>query len=329
MVATRSKLFASVSLDLDNQWSYMKSSGKGDWTTFPSYLETAIPRSLEFLKRNELKITYFVVGQDAVLPKNRDVISEISSAGHEIGNHSFNHEPWLHLYSKQELIDDIEKAEEAIYFATGQKPIGFRAPGFSLSPTVVQVLVDRGYEYDCSVFPTYLGPVARAYFSLKSGPMDPAEKKKRKRLFGKFSDGFQTLHPYRWKIGTKHIVELPVTTLPGIKIPVHASYLVYLATFSRRAAIVYWKTALNLCLFRGVEPSFLLHALDFMGIDDLPELGYFPGMSLKAQDKLDLLDELIFHFTRRFEVVNLQKHVENVINNSVRNQIPLIEHFVT
>ena len=41
-------------------------------------------------------------------------IASIGEAGHEIGNHSFNHDPWLHLYSKEELIEELEKTEEAI-----------------------------------------------------------------------------------------------------------------------------------------------------------------------------------------------------------------------
>ena len=32
-------------------------------------------------------------------PKNRAALRAIAAAGHEIGNHSFRHEPWLHLYT--------------------------------------------------------------------------------------------------------------------------------------------------------------------------------------------------------------------------------------
>ena len=93
------KPIASLSLDLDNKWSYMKTHGDAGWDSFPSYLDIVVPRLLQFLEQRDLKITVFVVGQDAALEKNHDALASISAAGHEIGNHSFHHEPWLHLYS--------------------------------------------------------------------------------------------------------------------------------------------------------------------------------------------------------------------------------------
>ena len=44
------------------------------------------------------------IGQDASREKNHNALRLISEAGHEIGNHSFNHEPWLHLYEEEEII---------------------------------------------------------------------------------------------------------------------------------------------------------------------------------------------------------------------------------
>jgi len=208
------KPIASLSLDLDNKWSYMKTHGDAGWESFPTYLDVIVPRSLKFLKERDLKITYFIVGQDADLEKNFDAIRQISEANHEIGNHSFRHEPWLHLYSKDELREEFEKTENALEKATGQIPIGFRGPGYSLSPTVLEVLAERNYEYDCSTLPTYIAPLARAYYFFKSPEMSDEEREKRKKLFGKFSDGFQPLKPYKWQIGEKTLTEIPVTTLP-------------------------------------------------------------------------------------------------------------------
>src|SRR5882724_12702460 len=187
------KHIASLSLDLDTQWSYMKTHGDAGWETYPSYLDVVVPRVLAFLKERNLKITFFIVGQDAALEKNREAMASIAAAGHEIGNHSFNHEPWLHLYSKDELVEEFDKTETALADATGKRPVGFRGPGYSLSPTVLEVLAERGYEYDCSTLPTYIAPLARAYYFFKSPEMADEEREKRKKLFGKLSDGFQTL----------------------------------------------------------------------------------------------------------------------------------------
>ena len=106
------KPIASISLDLDNQWSYMKTHGDAGWESFPSYLDVAVPRILSFLKERNLKITFFIVGQDAALEKNHDAIRSIAEAGHEIANHSFNHEPWLHLYSEKQLVNELARRGE-------------------------------------------------------------------------------------------------------------------------------------------------------------------------------------------------------------------------
>ena len=118
---------ASLSLDLDNLWSYMKTHGDPGWEHLPSYLDLVVPRILEFLRPRNLTITFFVVGQDAALVKNQPALSLLASAGHEVGNHSFHHEPWLHLYSEQQLEEEVTEAEQAICTATQRRPIGFAA----------------------------------------------------------------------------------------------------------------------------------------------------------------------------------------------------------
>lgn len=312
------KPLASLSLDLDNKWSYMKTHGDAGWESFPTYLNVVVPRALKFLKERNLNITFFIVGQDAALDKNLDALGQISDAGHEIGNHSFNHEPWLHLYSKEELITEFEKTETAIARFTSQKLIGFRGPGYSLSPTVLEVLSERGYEYDCSTLPTYIAPLARAYYFLKSPEMSAEEKEKRKKLFGKFSDGFQSLKPYKWQIGEKSLVEIPVTTLPIFKTPIHASYVLYLSTFSHLAARTYWKTAVKMCKVAGTQLSLLLHPLDFLSGEDTPELKFFPAMNLPIEKKLELLSEILETFAESFSIVSMREHADFVREKSTK-----------
>jgi peptidoglycan/xylan/chitin deacetylase (PgdA/CDA1 family) len=318
------KPIASLSLDLDNKWSYMKTHGDAGWETFPSYLDTIVPRALQFLKERDLRITFFIVGQDAAIDKNTEAIRKIAAAGHEIGNHSFRHEPWLHLYSKQELVEEFQKTEDALEKVTGQIPKGFRGPGYSLSPTVLEVLAERNYEYDCSTLPTYIAPLARAYYFFKSPEMSDEEKEKRKKLFGKFSDGFQSLKPYRWQIGEKSLVEIPVTTLPVFKTPIHASYVIYLSTFSKTLARAYWKTAVEMCRLSGTQLSLLLHPLDFLSGEDAPELKFFPAMNLPVEKKLEFAGEILDTFSGKFEIVNMRRHAE-----SVNGEVPVKKIFTT
>ncbi|MGZ0174718.1 MAG: hypothetical protein ACKVHE_34900 [Planctomycetales bacterium] len=62
-----SKPIASLSLDLENKWSYMKTHGDAGWASFPSYLDIVVPRFIDFLNKRDLKITVFIVGQDAAM----------------------------------------------------------------------------------------------------------------------------------------------------------------------------------------------------------------------------------------------------------------------
>lgn len=306
------KPIASLSLDLDNQWSYMKTHGDPGWEAFPSYLDVVVPRIITFLKDRDLTITYFIVGQDAALEKNHPALKQIVDAGHEIGNHSFNHEPWLHLYSKEQLDEEFEKTEAAIGRIYDKKLVGFRGPGYSLSPTVLEVLATRGYEYDCSTLPTYIGPLARAYYFFKSPQMTDGEKEKRNKLFGKLSDGAKTLKPHFVDTRSRKLVEIPVTTFPFVKTPIHASYLLYLSTFSQTAALAYWRSALLACKLTGVQPSLLLHPLDFLCGDDVSELKFFPGMRMSLGRKLNMMSAVLSIYAENFDVVSMGEHAAAV-----------------
>jgi len=305
------KPLASLSLDLDNKWSYLKTHGDSGWESFPSYFEVLIPRVLDFLQERALTITFFVVGQDAVLEKNRSALKSLAQAGHEIGNHSFHHEPWLHLYTQPRIETELARAEEAIELATGQKPIGFRGPGFSCSEATLQVLARRGYLYDASTFPTFLGPLARAYYFMTT-QLTPEEKQERKKLFGTLKDGLRPLKPYRWSLPDRELedglIEIPVTTMPIFKVPIHVSYVLYLSTFSASLAITYFYLTLKLCRLADVEPSILLHPLDFLGGDDIDELSFFPGMKLPGEQKLRIVSRVLEMLAKQFTVTTMQEH---------------------
>ena len=44
MLPFMSRSLASLSLDLDNKWSYLKTHGDPGWDSFPSYLDVVVPR---------------------------------------------------------------------------------------------------------------------------------------------------------------------------------------------------------------------------------------------------------------------------------------------
>lgn len=322
-MTTNNKPLASLSLDLDNLWSYMKTHGDRGWESFPSYLDLVVPRVLEFLEKRGLKITFFVVGQDAALEVNQAAIRSLADAGHEIGNHSFNHEPWLHLYSEQQIESELSRTEEQLERVTGQKTIGFRGPGYSLSLSVLRVLTRRGYQYDASTLPTFLGPLARAYYFMTT-KLSPEEKANRKLLFGQLRDGLRPLRPYRWSIDGVNdgLIEIPVTTMPIFRIPFHVSYILYLYRFSPVVAHIYFRLAMILCRLTRTHPSLLLHPLDFLGGDDVKELSFFPAMNLRGEEKVKLVSDILSIYSDYFTVVPMGEHARAI---SRQKEIAAIE----
>ncbi|NJM45886.1 MAG: polysaccharide deacetylase family protein [Alkalinema sp. RU_4_3] len=304
------KPLASLSLDLDNQWSYMKTHGDEGWETFPTYLPLLIPRVLDLLDEQRLRITFFIVGQDAALQKNHAALRMITDRGHDVGNHSFRHEPWLHLYSEDELDSEIASAEKHIELATGQRTNCFRGPGFSLSRTVLKVLAQRGYVCDASTFPTFMGPLARMYYFMTS-KLSKEELEQRDQLFGKMQDGLRPLKPYRLQTEVGDLMEIPVTTMPWFKIPIHVSYLLYLSVYSPWIAMLYFRIALFMCRITGVQLSLLLHPLDFMGCDDnIPEMSFFPAMNLPVERKLKFMRKIFQLLNKNFTMLTMEEHAK-------------------
>ena len=303
---------ASLSLDLDNQWSYMKTHGDPGHESFPSYLDVVVPRVLEMLDRKGLAITFMIVGQDAALEKNLEALRSIGGSEHEVGNHSFHHEQWMHKRSEDEIEAELALAERHIEAATGRKCEGFRGPGYVLSPAVLRVLSRRGYRYDASTFPTYLGPLARAYYFM-TAKLTREQREERKDLYGGLRDGWQPVTPYAWDVGGRPLLEIPVTTLPVFKLPFHVSYALYLSVASPALGRAYFKTALAFCRLVGVQPSILLHPLDFLGKEDVPELAFFPAMGLEARKKLAVVESLLDTLANDFRVLPLGAHAREIL----------------
>jgi len=297
---------ASLSLDLDNKWSYLKTHGDDAWKSMPSYLDVVVPTALEMLERLRLRITFFIVGQDAAMPQHDEVLGEIPRRGHEVGNHSHYHEPWMHRRDEGAIEEELARAEESIERATGVRPRGFRGPGFVRSESILDTLVRRGYEYDASSLPTFIGPLARAYY-FRSTKLASADAAQRTDLFGKFGDGFNPNRPYRITTGSGSIAEIPVTTFPLFRVPIHISYVLYIATVSPKAALAYFRAALAACKLTRTQPSILLHPLDFIGAEDAPELGFFPAMQMDGETKRHVVNESLRLLGKSFDVRPLRE----------------------
>ena len=142
---------------MDNLWSYMKIHGDPEWERRPSYLTALAPRMIDVFGENGLASTVFVVGADAVRDDGAETVRALHAAGHEVANHSFEHEPWMNTHPRAEIEAELARTEDAITAAGAPRPVGFRGPGYILSPVLVELLAERGYLYDGSTLPTWIG----------------------------------------------------------------------------------------------------------------------------------------------------------------------------
>lgn len=316
------KPLASMSLDLDDQWSYMKVHGDDGWDQYPSYLKIVVPFFLDLLDELEIKITFFIVGQDAAIEKNHQVLKSIVERGHEIGNHSFHHESWLKTYSKEKIEEEIIRAEEAIFVATGQRTNCFRGPGFSWSNDLLETLQKRNYTFDASILPTYISPLMRMYYFWNS-KLTKEERESRKELFGSWKEGFFPLKPFNWKLrNDQTLLEIPVTTMPIFKIPFHLSYLLYISGYSFLLMKVYLNFSLLLCKLTGTSPSVLLHPLDLISGDKVPQLAFFPGMNIPTEKKVKVFRYALKRIKKGFRVLPMLEFADRYQkSNSKSKQI--------
>ncbi|MGQ3675833.1 polysaccharide deacetylase family protein [Xanthobacter sp. TB0139] len=83
------------------------------------------PRLLDMLKERGVKATFFVLGTRAA--KHPEILRRMVEEGHEIGNHSWSH-PQLTRISTAASDKQITDASQAIFDATGQRPVYLRPP---------------------------------------------------------------------------------------------------------------------------------------------------------------------------------------------------------
>ena len=94
-----------------------------------------IPQILSILKKENIKATFFVVGQWAA--KFPETVKAIAGDGHDIANHSFSHLR-MGALDNGRIHDEILKCNTAISDITGKKVDLFRAPYGDYNDAVVK-----------------------------------------------------------------------------------------------------------------------------------------------------------------------------------------------
>lgn len=97
---------------------------------------------MEALKKEDVKITFNVTGKWA--EKNKDELLKIKKAGHEIGNHGYEHLNYSTL-SYDNNLKQISTSKKIIEDIIGEKTKFFQAPAGSFGDDTVKVAKKLGY----------------------------------------------------------------------------------------------------------------------------------------------------------------------------------------
>jgi len=291
-----------VHVDLDGSGAVLRHfgcepSGSGD-----EIFETGVPRLFELFDSLEVPATFFVVGSDLDVPWKRALIEEIARRGHELANHSLTHPTSFSSLSPEEKHREISEAGEKIGSLTGTAPVGFRAPDFEIDSEVLEILARLGYRYDSSILPTCWSPLIRRLKSaLGPGPI-PSERYSGHAVFGLAPNRPYSPSARRiWQRGRMPLCEVPVTTIPFLRAPMHATY----ALTAREAGLglLLPRLGIHLCRRLGLPVTYLFHAGDLAGPFEEPGLAAIQAWRSDPAERESLCREILVMLRRGHRIV--------------------------
>jgi hypothetical protein len=211
----------AVSVDLDEIPNYFGIHGLAPPEGAASTLvyDVAVDRLLALARELAIPLTLFAIGSDLSRPASAAKLRAAREEGCEIANHTLDHRYDLVRLGREEIRRQVHEGARAIERATGTVPLGFRAPGYTITDEVFSVLQELGVAYDSSVFP------CPPYWAAKAAAIGLIAL--RGRTSRSIIDTPAVLaaptRPYRigrpyWRRGTG-LVELPVQVTRGPRLP--------------------------------------------------------------------------------------------------------------
>lgn len=92
---------------------------------------------LDWLKENDIKVTFFLVCSR--VPTYKEQAQRIAAEGHELGYHAYNHQNCLNLSSAQ-ITADFQRSSQMLMDLTGRTFTVWRAPGGSINQRVLDAV---------------------------------------------------------------------------------------------------------------------------------------------------------------------------------------------
>jgi len=111
-------------------------------------VRTGVYRLLDVFERKEIRTSFFIPGH--AIERWPETVRDIVVAGHEIGHHGYLHE-YLAGMDREEEEKILLRGLAAFEKVVGQRPQGYRAPGFKVNYWTPELLIKHGFIYDSSL----------------------------------------------------------------------------------------------------------------------------------------------------------------------------------
>jgi hypothetical protein len=264
---------ASLSIDLDGLGQYHRLHALPSPAPGPDPVYArAVDRFGELCQRLGLRGTAFAVGEALADPGAAGPLARLSRAGHEVGNHSLSHDYALSRREASAIDREVRGGAEAIERAVGRSPVGFRAPGYTLSAPLLATLAAQGYRYDSSAFPAapYWAAKAAVMAVMRLAGRPSAAILDRPRALLAPRTPYHPAPDEPYARGDLPLLELPVTTgLAGF--PLVGTFVATLPAAALRAA-------------RAGTGRLPLFNLELHGIDLLDASDASPALAARQRD---------------------------------------------
>ncbi len=142
-----------ASIDFEDWYNDVEKSTQLDYRESQQAFRRQIRKITEILDQTQTRCTFFVLGKTAERYPN--LVQELQHKGHEIASHGYGHEKVFNL-TPREFEEDIKKSIEIIDSLIREKPVGYRAPFFSVNKDqfwIYDILSKHGFLYSSSIFP--------------------------------------------------------------------------------------------------------------------------------------------------------------------------------
>ena len=315
---------ACIGIDLDELVHYARIHGlpEGPYLEGRDVHRIAGERFGELMARHDLVGTAFVIGESVQGESRgaeaaRRALRYLVQAGHEIGNHTFSHDYSLTTRARAMIDTEIQRAGRAIARITGERPVGFRAPGYNVDTPIFESLAAQGYVYDSSIFPSGLYYGARAAIIAAMRLVG----RRSSSMPGRPQQLLAPLSPYRpdpktfWRHGEGKVVELPIAVVPRTGIPFIGTAI----------AALPWPSVLAAYRVMRGQPflNLELHGIDLMDATDVPPplVRAQPDLRVPLREKMRRFDALLGRIAEDFDVQTLAAAarapgISSVVNGS-------------